>query len=247
MRVFSHPRFLQVYAAVLTAVLVIGVTTGAARGPQKTSFDEITVQKLTLVEPDGTTRLIMANNARLPGATFHGREYAHEGRKQDGTAGMIFYDAEGTESGGLSFGGLKRKDGTIIRDGHLSFDAYGQDELSTWVAAQEGDQTKTGILFKDEPDWPLEDALKDMQAHASASDADKQAAMKAFMANRAPMHVKRAWLGRNPDASSSLELRDREGRIRITARVAADGTPTLQFLDAAGKVTEAFPTAVARK
>ncbi|MET1024570.1 MAG: hypothetical protein ABWX87_09710, partial [Pseudoxanthomonas sp.] len=88
MRVFSHPRFLQVYSAVLTAVLVVAVTTGATRGSPKASFEEITVQKLTLVEPDGTTRLILANNARLPGVVFHGREYAHEGRKADGTAGM---------------------------------------------------------------------------------------------------------------------------------------------------------------
>ncbi|SEM10442.1 hypothetical protein SAMN05428989_3061 [Pseudoxanthomonas sp. GM95] len=246
MRVFSHPRFLQVYSAVLTAVLVIGVTTGATRGPDKTRFEEITVQKLTLVEPDGTTRLVLANNAKLPGAVFGGREYAHEGRKADGTAGMIFYDAEGTESGGLVFSGLKRPDGTISRDGHLSFDAYGQDELSTWVSAQEGGKVKNGIQFKDQPDWPLEDALKAMQARPGTSEAEQQAALETFMANRAPMHVQRAWLGRNPDASSSLDLRDRDGKLRISARVAADGTPTLQFLDAEGKVTATFPPAAAR-
>lgn len=237
MRVFSHPRFLQVYSAALTGVVVVAVTTGAARGPAKASFEEITVQKLTLVEPDGTTRLVLANNARLPGVAFHGREYAHEARKADGTAGMIFYDAEGTESGGLVFGGLKRPDGSISRDGHLSFDAYGQDEMSTWVSSQDGTKIRSGVQFKDEPDWPLEDALKAM-LEAGASEADRQAALKAFLATRAPMHVQRAWLGRNPDASSSLDLRDREGRLRITARVDADGTPRLQFLDADGKVTD---------
>lgn len=247
MRVFSHPRFLQVYSAVLTAVLVVTVTTGATRGSPKASFEEITVQKLTLVEPDGTTRLVLANNAKLPGAVFHGRAYAHEARKADGTAGMIFYDAEGTESGGLTFAGRRRADGSLVRDGHLSFDAYGQDELATWVAGQDGGKTKTGILFKDQPDWPLEDALKAMQAKPGASEADKQAALMAFVATRAPMHVQRAWLGRNPDASSSLELRDPEGKVRITARVAADGTPTLQFLDAAGQVTASFPDAPKRR
>ncbi|TAA23267.1 hypothetical protein [Pseudoxanthomonas winnipegensis] len=238
MRVFSHPRFLQVYAAALTAVVVVAVTTGATRAPGKASFEEITVQKLTLVEPDGTTRLVLANTAKLPGVVFHGREYAHESRKADGTAGMIFYDAEGTESGGLVFSGLRRPDGSISRDGHLSFDAYGQDELSTWVSAQDGEQVKSGVQFKDQPDWPLEDALKAMQAKAGASEAERQAALKAFLATRAPMHVQRAWLGRNPDASSSLDLRDRDGRLRITARVDADGTPRLQFLDADGQVTD---------
>jgi hypothetical protein len=38
-------------------------------------------------------------------------------------------------------------------------------------------------------------------------------------------------------------LRDPDGRVRIVAKVAADGKPVLQFLDADGKVVEQFPQA----
>jgi hypothetical protein len=36
-------------------------------------------------------------------------------------------------------------------------------------------------------------------------------------------------------------LRDPDGHTRILLRVAADGTPTMQFLDAARKVTNQWP------
>ncbi len=51
----------------------------------------------------------------------------------------------------------------------------------------------------------------------------------------------RAALERLTDKSSDLRLRDPEGNTRILLRVAADGTPTMQFLDAAGKVTRQWP------
>ncbi len=51
----------------------------------------------------------------------------------------------------------------------------------------------------------------------------------------------RAYLGRYRDKGSSLRLSDAEGHLRIMLRVAADGTPEMQFLDASGKVTSQWP------
>jgi len=41
-------------------------------------------------------------------------------------------------------------------------------------------------------------------------------------------------LGRASDGSVGIDLRDKNGKTRIQLRVLADGTPSLQFLDAAG-------------
>jgi hypothetical protein len=51
----------------------------------------------------------------------------------------------------------------------------------------------------------------------------------------------RIYLGRNDDKSASLKLKDAEGRDRIIIRVAADGSPALQFLDDSGKVVSQLP------
>ena len=53
----------------------------------------------------------------------------------------------------------------------------------------------------------------------------------------------RASLERDPDKSAALRLRDPDGHTRILLRVAADGTPSMQFLDATGKVIHQWPEA----
>jgi hypothetical protein len=88
------------------------------------SFDTITVQRINVVEPDGTLRMVLTNNNRIPGVIVPGHEYADYGnRKPTTAAGILFYDAQATESGGLTFGGRKdSQTGRINRFGHLSFD-----------------------------------------------------------------------------------------------------------------------------
>jgi hypothetical protein len=40
---------------------------------------------------------------------------------------------------------------------------------------------------------------------------------------------------------AALELRDADGHDRIVMKVAPDGTPSVQFLDASGKVVRELP------
>jgi len=82
--------------------------------------------------------MIISDTAHGPGAIFKGKEYPHpDGRK---VAGMIFYNDEGTENGGLIWGGNKGKDGKVSSHGHLSFDNYEQDQ----VMVIEGNQDEEG-------------------------------------------------------------------------------------------------------
>ncbi len=243
MKFFSHPRFLPVYSGVVTAALLV-LLLAAFRQPggDTASFSSIDVQRLRLVEPDGTVRLIMASNARLPGAIFKGKEYPYEERKANGTAGMYFYDAEGTESGGLLFGGRRGKDGKIVRFGRLGFDQYDQDEQMTMGTVQQGGKKHGGLTMKDQPDWALEDLVKVLVAHKDDTPKVRQKAIEAFTkAHPEKTHVQRVWLGRNDDRSSSLELKDDQGRPRLVAKVTANGTPTLMFLDEKGNTTSTWP------
>ena len=64
------------------------------------------MRRINIVEPDGTTRMILSNKADAPGLIIRRKEYPHPDRK---SAGVIFFDDEGTENGGLIFGDLKRK------------------------------------------------------------------------------------------------------------------------------------------
>jgi hypothetical protein len=48
----------------------------------------------------------------------------------------------------------------------------------------------------------------------------------------------RVLLGRVNDKSAVLQLKDTEGRNRIVLKVAPDGTPSIQLLDASGHVSK---------
>jgi hypothetical protein len=99
---------LIVYSGALTIVLCVLLLTASTQ-PKKASFDEIDVKRINLIEPDGTLRMVMSDKAHFPGLIVKGKEYPHDRQ----TAGMLFFDDEGTENGGLIFGGRKNNNGRV--------------------------------------------------------------------------------------------------------------------------------------
>src|ERR1700684_656690 len=99
----------------LTAISIVLAIVGwgrAAAEREVTSFAEIDVQRINVREPDGTLRMTISNSATAPGIIFRGKEHAHPARQ---AAGILFFNDEGTENGGLLFGGSKK--GTRVSSG----------------------------------------------------------------------------------------------------------------------------------
>jgi hypothetical protein len=201
------------------------------------NWDEITAHRINVVEPDGTIRLVLSNKAQFPGAIIKGKEYPHPSRK---FAGMLFFNDEGTEMGGLGFSGMTDKNGKVTNTGTLSFDQYMQDEVFTIDAYEEDGKRYSGIKVMDRPDYSIEDEFAFMQRVAKLPSQEQKIEMDKFYAQRERAHP-RLKLGREGDRSVGLKLRDTEGRDRIIIMVKPDGTPTLQFLDQTGKVISQLP------
>ena len=64
MKIFSNPRFLVVYSAVVTVAFAVTLLCGFAAGRNQT-FDVLTVHRIDFVEPDGTPRLIISNREQF--------------------------------------------------------------------------------------------------------------------------------------------------------------------------------------
>lgn len=240
MQFFSSPKFLPVYSGVVTATLAATVLMGATQTvAKKTRFEEIEVQRINLVEPDGTLRLVISDTARAPGAIFKGREYPHPGGRR--MAGMIFFNDEGTENGGLIFGGAKDKSGKLTSSGHLSFDNYEQDQVMVLESNQDGDKKTSYVGINEQPDWSLAELIELLDKNKDLPPAQQQALAERFAREKGGAGMQRAMLGRLSDGSVALKLRDRDGRVRILLSVAADGNPSLQFLDAEGKAVNQLP------
>jgi hypothetical protein len=266
LRFLSHPRFLAVYSGILTIVFAFTVFAGlfrsmdaggrealvpgwpiplhrvsAAEQLGSQSFDQITVHRINIVEPDGTPRLIISDKAEYPGSYFKGKELPRPDRTD--VAGMLFMNDEGTENGGLIFGGHQSPDGKLHSFGHLSFDEYEQDQTIQIDTSQDGDDRETGYQINDNDSTLFTPELfAELQRVRAMPDGPEKDKARAAFAAKYPIHLRaRAGFARLRDKSSEFALSDPEGHIRILLRVAADGTPTMQFLDAAGKVAHQWP------
>lgn len=138
--------FLSAYAGLLT-LMFLGVAV-YGNGKRTDAADEITVQRINIVEPDGTPRLIISNHAKLPGILVHGKERPLD-RPQ---AGLVFLNDEGSEIGGLIFGGRKDKDGKV-RDsgGSLSFDRYEANQVVQLLGVDDSEDRLAGLVVSDSP------------------------------------------------------------------------------------------------
>jgi hypothetical protein len=174
-----------------------------------------------LPRPQPSVRKFGLNNdIRFPDAIIQGKEYPFNRH----TAGMLFFNDEGSENGGLIFGGQKTKDGTVSSYGHLSFDRYNQDQELNLEYLQDGSGQSTKLAFLDQPEWPISDLLKQPRSqwgHFAATH---------------PHSTPRLMMQRAGDGSVSLGLKDAQGHTRILIEVAADGTPIIRLLDPSGKI-----------
>ncbi len=140
-------QVLTVYSAVLSTAFLVVLLTGA-KSPTTKSFDKIQVHRIDVVEPDGTLPMVIADHDQMPGVIIKGRENPKVDRPQ---AGMLFFNDEGTENGGLIFGGHRDEKGEVINSGgSRSFDKYGASQIVQLVGVEDKDNQFAGLAVSDQ-------------------------------------------------------------------------------------------------
>jgi hypothetical protein len=219
------------------SIAVTGVLALAAfrKASEPVTFKEISVQRINIVEPDGKLRLTISDAALSPGWVFHGKPYP--GRPK--SAGMIFFNDEGEEDGGLIFAGQK-VNGKVSAYGSLSFDQYDQDEAVTMRYNDNDGRRRKGLTVTDRADIPITDVVARRDAiRAMPAGAGRDSAMKAFFDNNGhPLAASRLFAGRDFDGSAVVNLSDPQGRPRLRLVVDSTGNASVQFLDPEGHVTK---------
>jgi hypothetical protein len=225
-------RWLAAYAGVLTLVFAGTVLSGFVVKPRKLEIEQLDVQRINLVEPDGTLRMVISDKAHFPGAIIRGKEYPHSRPN----AGMLFFNDEGTENGGLVFSGHKDKDGKIVDSGgSLTFDKYEQDQLVQLTGAHDSSGHFAGLIVSDRADRSIEQDFIEQKKLDAMAPADRDALVKKRVAE-GYYGVNRIVVGRGDNGMAQISLRDVQGRSRLVMGVAEDGSASLKFLDADGKV-----------
>lgn len=142
-------RFLVIYSGVLTIVFAASALMGFSRRPAA-KLDELNVHRINVREPDGTLRMVIADSAKLPGVIIKGQEQAKVDRPQ---AGMLFFNDEGSENGGLIFGGKKDAHGDVVDSGgSLSFDRYNANQVVQLLGVDDKENHMAGVAISDSPE-----------------------------------------------------------------------------------------------
>ena len=201
--------------------------------PEVTTFDEINVQRLNIVEPNGRYRLVLANGARFPGLFMDGREYRHHSRSG---GGMWFYNDDGDEVGGLTY---RSNAADRSASASLMFDQYKQDQTVGLQYSESRGERTAGLRVWDRPDYSIQPLMQmSDRAARAATDAERQAIrgeMQAFAQSQGGVGAERVFAGKT-SGDAIVRLADPEGRPRLLLKVGTDGTPSIEFLDESGNV-----------
>ena len=113
-------------------------------------FDVITAERINIVNKDGTTTMAISNKQRIAAPRMNGKEYPVEMIERQHFAGMIFFNEEGDEMGGLVYTSGKFPDGKTYGIGHLSFDRYNDNQVINLEHKENIHGTvKSGLTFYD--------------------------------------------------------------------------------------------------
>lgn len=238
-------KFLKRYAVVSTLAITVLVASAFSRdgAGRHEKFTEIDVERINVVEPDGNYRMVISNRPRSIGPVYKGKPFGYAG---GGRPGIIFFNDEGTENGGLTFQGRKLPNGTYQASTHMSFDQFNQDQVLNLDYADQNGLRRVGFSIADRPDLDIKDLVDERDSLMRIADtAVRSAAVRKWASprNGIPMVAQRLFLGRDPAKSAVLDLSDRSGKPRLRLAVDSLGNAKVEFLDAAGKVTYRFPSA----
>src|SRR5262249_15776955 len=149
--------YLVVAASILTIVLLSGFQINNTR------FAEITVERINVVDENGQNRLVISNSSRMPGIIQRGEVLT----ANSGRTGILFFNDEGTEAGGLIFSG-KKVDGKVTAVGSLTFDQYEQDQTIALQYVDDNGTRRAGLNIVDRPTTA---STKDMIERSQALNA----------------------------------------------------------------------------
>lgn len=231
-RLEKEVRLLKVYA-IGSSLLLIVLVASAFIHTQNERFEEITVERINVVEPNGQPALVVANSRRLPGAIINGQKLS----TREGIPGIIFYNGEGDETGGLIFDS-ERTDSTRAAFGHLSFDRYKQDQVVALQYVEESSSQRAGLRVLDRPSMSITDQFA-LQEAAEKGDVEAQQRLEEAE-QKGNLGALRVFVG-TQDKTAALRLQDRFGNERIRIYVDSSDAARMEFLNKDEEVIYSLP------
>ena len=225
-------RLLSLYALLLTA---LGIWLALR---ESVHVKSLTAETVDIVEPDGTIKLALFNKEHLPPAVVNGVKLPRSG---GGESGLMFYNEEGTECGGLTYSGKAAQTGMS-----LTFDKYNQDQelqLDREQDTLDGQPVSSNLVnIFDRPTESIDKTflrLDSIQKHVPDRNAQHQAIQA--LVDAGVFGRNRLQLGRKYSKEVGLFLHDDQRRPRMDVFLDKDNQPHIRCYDEQGKLTAEWP------
>ena len=228
--------FLRLYLVVSSLTLVVLTTAAFRQAATPQNLGEITVERINVVDANGTLRLVISNKDRMHPGVMDGKVID----RPRPVAGPLFFNDEGDEVGGLTITGQQR-DGVRRASAGLMFDQLKQDQTIGLSYAEGNGQRTAGLQVWDRSERPLSELIEQLNAANRIADPNERDTAIKKVREAAPAGPRRVFVGKNADRAASVSLADAAGKPRLTLTVDASGNPRIEFLDANGKIVDRIP------
>jgi len=238
--------FLRAFAfASVIGLIFLSALVFKKSGNQK--FGEIDVERINIVEKDGTVKLIITNVERFPtGQDIINERPTNETRQK--MSGMVFFNEEGMECGGLIYSGQKKENGHIAGLS-LTFDQYDGDQVMQLLTQdyQQGDKRVvfSSLMFNDRPakesQLKMFEIVKELRELQEKDPHEMVRKYKEYEEQGLLGGATRVYLGKTREQDNGLFLFDDKGTPRAMFYVDKENNAKLNFLDENGNIIASFP------
>jgi hypothetical protein len=226
-------RSLKIYAGFLTVVVLILIGINLIQFIHRGTFKEITAERINIVEKDGTLRMAVSNKESQDPGAYSGKKIA----KRDRPAGMIFFNDEGDECGGLVYDGNKKSASMAY-----SIDQYKGDQIMQLQYSQEGEYGKDllrsyGLKMWDRNDrFPTSRLLDYMDSLQKLNDSNAYKAGIEKITVSGILGRERLFVGKDAEGEIGFFLRDTNGKPRLKIYINKENQPVIETLDEKGNI-----------
>lgn len=197
------------------------------------TFEHVRAERVDIVNADGSLVMAAASGARSADTVIDGELLAPNRERP----GLIFFNEEGDECGGLTWSG-KRVAGVTEAYGGLTIDRFKNDQIVSLGYEEADGGHDAGLRIVDRPELSIMEAFKRRDAIVAMPEGEERNAAESELMSTNPWGQQRLFAGRDRSGAAVIQLSDGSGRVRLRLAVAADGEALIEFLDDAGEVAQ---------
>jgi hypothetical protein len=231
--------------AVSTVAIMAVLLLFAFKPNENQKFGTIDVERINIVEADGTVKMIITNVAQFPnGETIINDVAVNKNRTK--RSGMLYFNEDGLECGGLIYDGAKNENGHSSGLS-LTYDRYDGDQVMQLITTDEarGDERRvsSALRFSDRTaNVSIEETGKIMAEIESIKDKKlRRQKYREYSDQGLIGGTPRILLGKTSGQNNGLFLFGNDGKRKGNFYVDKDNNVKLEVYDDQGNVTNSWP------